>query len=102
MVTMTMATTRRCSAAGEDAGIEALVVLVLLLWMLLLLMMMVIIMVMTTICLARQIPSGSGALLELGMAIDELDFDLMAMLLYFTVTLALAFIVLSLCVRERR
>jgi hypothetical protein len=49
-----------------------------------------------------QMANGSGVLVMLGFSIGSPFHDIMALLLYFTVTLALAFVVLKGCVREQR
>jgi hypothetical protein len=48
------------------------------------------------------ISTGSGVLHELGFSTTAMYFDLMSLMIYLLVTLALAFIVLKVCVREQR
>lgn len=48
------------------------------------------------------IPSGTGVLHELGFSTSAMYFDLMSLLIYLMVTVAIAFVVLKIAVREMR
>jgi len=48
------------------------------------------------------ISTGTGVLHELGFSTTAMYFDLMSLMIYLLVTLALAFVVLKVCVREMR
>jgi len=48
------------------------------------------------------ISTGTGVLHELGFSTTAMYFDLMSLMIYLLVTLALAFVVLKVCVHEMR